>query len=245
MKPIGISLFGLWLGASAGFAAEGPSVVLRAPESPLGPSFKAADFSAGGAVLTLGSLSPTYGSMTVGLSTPTSGFTTDNAVSLRAGQDISGGYATSLYGSQVGVFGGYADRPTAFAPEPATSWNLGASVGYAGFYLRGAFTDTAERGLINEMKSWQAGFGYATGDVDLRLTYVQSDASAGVVQTIGGLDSSQWMLGGIYQVTPRIRFNADAFYALRAAALSSRLSATPGAAAPQGAGARVGVQLQF
>jgi hypothetical protein len=183
--------------------------------------------------------------MTVGLATPNTTLTVANAASLTDGQDVSAGYAATIYGSQVGVFGGYADRRSALALEPATSWNLGVTVGYAGFYLRGAFTDVAERSVIDTWQSWQAGFGYAVGDLDLRVTYVQSELSAGVAKAIGGLDSTQWMVGGNYQITPRIRFNADAFYGLRDAAVAGRLSANPSATAPQGTGARVGVQLQF
>lgn len=244
MKSAILSLFGLVLNAAASGAAD-RSFVVSPSMTPHGPAFASAHYKAGGATLTLGSLSPTYGSMTIGLSTPTSALTPATATSLRGGQDIAGGYATTVYGSQVGVFGGYADRPTTFAPEPATSWNLGALVGYAGFYVRGAFTDVVEHGLVDTWTSWQAGFGYATGNVDLRLSYVQSDASAGMARTIGGLDSSQWMLGGDYQVTPLIRFNADAFYGLRDAAVLGLRSVSSGAVAPQGSGARVGVQLRF
>lgn len=214
--------------------------------NPLGPTFVNADFVSGAAILTLGSLSPTFGAVSVGISPTTSALIASPYASGRGGQDISAGYATDLYGSQVGIFGGYAGRPAQFAAEPSTAWNLGASVGYAGFYVRGAFTDVVERGLVDTWQSKQLGVGYGTGNLDLRLTYVESDAGHSVVQSIGGLDASQWMIGGMYKVSPRIRVNADAFYGTRdTATIYGRLSATPGATAPQGTGARVGVQLRF
>lgn len=237
----------LLTGVGLTLALAGPVSAAEAPLSatpdanPLGPAFVNSDFVSGAAVLTLGSLSPTFGAVTVGISSATSAM-----IAARSGQDISGGYATDLYGSQVGIFGGYADRPAQFAPVPSTSWNLGASVGYAGFYVRGAFTDVAERGLVDTWRSWAAGFGYGTGNLDLRLSYIISDASRSLVQSNGGLDASQWLIGGNYQLTPRIRVNADAFYGNRdTAAIYGRLSATPGVNAPQGTGARVGVQLRF
>lgn len=244
-----LSLFGLVIGSVAPSMAADLPIDMVVGSRPLGRALALSSYDSDTAKLTLGSLSPTYGSMTVGLAAPVaasiSNSISNSVASVRAGQDISGGYSTSLYGGQIGVFGGFADRPTTFAPEPATAWNMGAAVGYAGFYVRGAFTDVVERGVIDTWTSWQAGFGYATGNADLRLTYIESDASAGVARTIGGLDSSQWMLGGNYQISPSIRFNADAFYGLRDASVAGRLSATPGAAAPQGTGARVGVQLKF
>ncbi|MDX2224609.1 MAG: porin [Rhodospirillaceae bacterium] len=228
--------------ANAGARADDASSTAAAPPAnPLGASFTDASASAGGAFLTMGTLSPTFGSVTLGLSpsAPT------NAVWI-GGQDVSGGFVTSLYGSQLGVFGGYTDRPTLFAQGLATAWNLGASVGYGGFYLRGGFSDVAERGLVDAWQTWQAGFGYGTGSLDLRVTYVSSDAVTPTARNIGGLDTNQWMIGGIYQISPGIRVNADAFYGTRELATPyGRLSATPGATAPQGAGARVGVQLRF
>lgn len=239
-----LSLFGMLISTVAPVAAADLPFIVGGAQL-LGPASGAASYNSGNATLTLGSLSPTYGSMTVGLAAPVATSTAFIGNSTKSGQDISGGYSTSVYGGRIGVFGGFADRPSAFAPRPATAWNMGAAVGYGGFYLRGAFADVAERGLIDTWTSWQAGFGYAGDAFDLRLTYVESDASAGVAQALGGLDSSQWMFGGDYQVSPRIRFNADAFYGLRDASVAGRLSASPGATAPQGTGARVGVQLKF
>lgn len=211
------------------------------PANPFGASFTETSVSAGGAFLTMGTLSPAFGSVTLGVSPAAA----TNGLWI-GGQDVSGGFVTSLYGSQVGLFGGYADRPAPFAQGLATSWNLGASVGYGGFYLRGGFSDVAERGLVDAWQTWQAGFGYGTGSLDLRVTYVSSDAVTPAARSIGGLDTNQWMIGGIYQISPGIRVNADAFYGTRKQATPyGRLSATPGATAPQGAGARVGVQLRF
>lgn len=231
--------------AQPAMAADAP-LAATPQANPLGPTFVNADFVSGAAIFTLGSLSPTFGAVSIGISPTTSAMIASATSNGRGGQDISAGYATDLYGSQVGIFGGYAGRPAQFAPEPSTAWNLGASVGYAGFYVRGAFTDVVERGLVDTWQSRQLGFGYGTGNLDLRLTYVESDAGHSVMQSIGGLDASQWMIGGMYKVSSRIRLNADAFTGNReTATIYGRLSATPGATAPQGTGARVGVQLRF
>jgi hypothetical protein len=55
-----------------------------------------------------------------------------------------------------------------------------------------------------------------------------------------------WMVGGIFQLTPRVRLNADAFtggHDVRG--LTNVFSATSNTAAPQGTGGRVGIQLKF
>jgi len=161
-------------------------------------------------------------------------------------QDFAARYSTSIYGGQVGVFARYADRPVLWAPETSSSaFNLGASVGYAGFYLQGGFTGMNDNAVVRNLQSWQsweAGLGYGIGSFDVRLTYSMGEASPAF--TGRTFDNNQWMLGGIYQIAPGIRFNADAFMGGRLSN-PSLASAAPGTSAPQGTGARVGVQLRF
>jgi predicted porin len=164
-----------------------------------------------------------------------------------AGVTDAGGETTArVYGGDVGVFAGMAERPSIFAPTTATAWNVGGSLGYAGFYLRAGLMATSPLGPLQGTQGWQAGFGFTSGALDLRLTYLTAlTGNFGMAER--ELDSQQWKLGGIYRLSETIRLNADAFYGLRDS--KSGMFFTPQAAAgnqaPQGTGARVGIQLRF
>ena len=148
--------------------------------------------------------------------------------------DVYGAYSTSLLGGEVGVFGGYTDSRSAFTLEPTISRTVGASVGYAGFYLRGAYEDAGPDGLLEGRRAWQAGLGYGSDDFDVRVTYVQSAFLQGGPTELEG---KQWMIGGLVQLTPSILLNANAFYIDRELTMPT--------VEPPGAGARVGLQLRF
>ncbi|MBL8645260.1 MAG: hypothetical protein JNK21_15110 [Rhodospirillaceae bacterium] len=194
--------------------------------------------------LTIGAVTPAYGMVTLPVSAtdPVSYSLVGTSTLV---QDFAARYSTSIYGGQVGVFARYADRPLLWAPDTSSAFNFGASVGYAGFYLQGAITGMSDSVLMRNLQSWQswqAGFGYGVGAFDVRLTYSMGEASPAF--TGRSIDNNQWMLGGIYQISPGIRFNADAFMGSRLST-PGLASAAPGASAPQGTGARVGVQLRF
>lgn len=194
--------------------------------------------------ITLGTVTPTYGTITLPMpaADPMS-YALQGTSTLV--QDFAARYATSIYGSKVGVFARYTDRPILWSGETSSAFNLGASVGYAGFYLQGAFTGLNDNGSMRSLQSsqsWQAGLGYGVGAFDVRLTYSMGEASPAF--TNRSFDNNQWMLGGIYQLSPGIRLNADAFMGSSFSSLGLS-SASPGASAPQGTGARVGVQLRF
>lgn len=194
--------------------------------------------------LTIGALTPTYGLVTVpvGAADPVSYALSGTASMV---QDFAARYSTSIYGGQVGVFAHVADRSVLYTPDTSSAFNLGASVGYAGFYLQGAITglnNTGFVGNIQSWQSWQAGLGYGVGAFDVRLTYSMGESTPAF--TGRALDNNQWMLGGIYQIAPGIRFNADAFMGSRLVG-PGLASAAPSANTPQGTGARVGVQLRF
>lgn len=158
-----------------------------------------------------------------------------------AAQDVSARYSTHFLGGDVGLFGGYADQPSTLSLAPASSWNFGATVGYAGVYVLGGVSDTASFGPFLGREGWAAGLGYEIGAVDLRLTYAAENSSLAVSNRAP--ETQQITLGGIYTLSPRFRLNADAFYSEH-----DRNTATltaPTAKAPQGTGARVGVQLRF
>ena len=156
------------------------------------------------------------------------------------------GYSAPVFIGRVGVFGAYdQQRQSLLSLNPASSWNFGATVGYAGFYVRGGVNETAPLGPLLGLQGLQAGFGYEIGSFDVRLTYA---ASQGLGLAERAIDSRQWTIGGIYQITPRIRVNADAFYGEENRGTSLSAAPTvlaPPPASPPGTGARVGVQLRF
>ena len=161
----------------------------------------------------------------------------DTSVSLSqrmSDEDAYGSYATSFMGGQFGLFGGVKDQQSAFSMELTTSRTVGASVGYAGFYVRGAYQDAGPDGLLDSRRAWQAGLGYGSGDFDVRVTYVES---AFVQGSPTELEGKQWMIGGLVQVTPSILLNANAYIVDRELAMPT--------VEPPGTGARVGVQLRF
>lgn len=194
--------------------------------------------------LTIGALTPLYGMITLPVS---AGEMVHSALISGAalGQDFAARYSTSIYGGEVGLFARFSDRPVFLSTDSSTAFNLGASVGYGGFYFQGAVTGLNDNNIQRSLQSWQAlqaGFGYGGAAFDIRLTYAVGESTPAFAGR--SFDNSQWMLGGIYQFTPGIRFNADAFVGSNL--LSPGVaSAAPGSSAPQGTGARVGVQLRF
>jgi len=159
--------------------------------------------------------------------------------------DFSADYIANLYGGEVGLFGGYNDRPTVFESVPTTGWNVGASLGYAGFYVRAGISDSGANSVptfaLDTHQGWLAGLGFRTGGLNLRLTYMAAQSSN---LTGAEEDSRTWMIGGIYQLTPRIRLNADAFTSRDLRTLGA-VPSLNNAATPQGNGARLGIQLRF
>ena len=224
----------LRLGRASAYAPASPS----ASQSVLLSAFP-------GGGWTLGLHTPTYGAVTLGVSSITSAtLRTLNGTSSGPGGtrafDLGGSYSTPLPIGRIGIFGDYGERPSILALTPATSWNFGASIGYAGFYLQGGVKESTAIGPLLGIQGMQAGFGYDAGAFDLRLSYLTSQGTAAEHE----IDSKQWAIGGIYRISPRIRLNADAFYGV-GDSRGSALSILPPLTSPPGTGARVGVQLRF
>ena len=160
--------------------------------------------------------------------------------------NVSSEFNTAVRGGTVGLFGDVAERPSLFALSPATAWNMGGSLGYAGFYLRAGVSETPQLGPFQRTQGWQAGLGFATGGFDVRLMFLTAQTgnfSSGETE----MDSQRWMVGGIYRLSSSLRLNADAFYGLRDSRTGTFFTPQPAAGTqpPQGTGARVGVQLRF
>ena len=189
--------------------------------------------------LRIGYQSPVSGSFSLGA--PVVGRRVVGGLGVAPAQDVSARYSTHVFGGDIGVFGGYADRPSTLSLSPVSSWNFGATVGYAGVYVLGGVSDTAAFGPFLGREGWAAGLGYDMGAVDLRLTYAAE--ASGLAVADRAAETQQITFGGIYSFSPRFSLNADAFYSGRER-VPLFLSA-PAAKAPQGTGARVGVQLRF
>lgn len=189
-----------------------------------------------GSALTIGYTLPAFGTFIVDVTAASDLEAGAMAHSLSQAEpiDVYGAYSTSFLGGEVGVFGGYSDSRSAFNLETTTTSMLGASFGYAGFYLRGAYEASGPDGLLDGRRAWQAGLGYGSDDFDLRVTYVQSAFQQGSPTELEG---KQWMIGGLVQLTPSILLNANAF-------VIDRELVMPTVELP-GSGARVGVQLRF
>jgi len=190
-----------------------------------------------GGVLTIGYLTPAYGTAST-----LSGSLLSTSTGAAQPFDVAGSYSTAPVSlGRVGVFGGYDQRPSVLALAPTASWNFGASLGYAGFYVRGGVNETTATGPLLGLQGMEAGFGYEIGAFDLRMTYLTSQAIGNAAHE---MDNQQWSIGGIYQISPRLRVNADAFYGVGDARGTS-LGVLPPLTAPPGTGARVGVELRF
>ncbi len=204
--------------------------------APLPVSFTTETDILTGTDLTIGYTMPALGTFTVDADGQGEGFPSQgvNGLNRLTEQATYGSYATSFLGGQLGVFGGVTDQQSAFALEQTTSRTVGAALGYAGFYVRGAYQAVGPDGLIDGRRAWQAGLGYGSGAFDVRVTYVESAFTQGSPTELEG---KQWMIGGLVQITPTLLLNANAFYVDREVAMPT--------VEPPGTGARVGVQLRF
>ncbi len=237
--------FGLVIGVAAAlFAGIGSyaSAAELQPDLPLAetaPPPKSELSVSSNSSLRIGYQSPVVGAFSLGA--PVVGRRVIGGLGVANAQDVSARYSTHLFGGDVGVFGGYADQPSTLSLSPVSSWNFGATVGYAGVYVLGGVSDTAAFGPFVGREGWVGGLGYDMGSFDLRLTYAAEGSSFSTVNRAG--DTQQITLGGIYSISPRFSLNADAFYSGREGV--PFFLAAPTAKPPQGTGARVGVQLRF
>jgi hypothetical protein len=198
--------------------------------------------TATGNAFTIGYLSPAIGAVTLGIS-PNNPMVA--APLFGQGADVSTyttTYKTQLYGSQIDLTSGFTNDASLFTSMPTAGWNFGAAVGYAGFYVHGGLSDATQMRLTSDpSKGWLAGFGYQTGAFNVRLSYMTA-------QNINAADAENrttWMIGGIYQISARVRVNADAFTSREPHLNATTIAPPMNTAAPQGTGARVGVQLRF
>jgi hypothetical protein len=193
--------------------------------------------------LSVGFLAPSFSSSSMGLVPARSLNGMNSGYGLARALDVGGKFTAPVSIGRIGIYGEHSERPSMLALTPSTAWNFGASLGYAGFYLSGGVREASAVGPLLGIQGMQAGFGYGVGDLDVRVTYLTAQ-SVGTAER--EIDSKQWSIGGIYNITSRIRLNADAFYGVgesHGTALSVQPPSMTGA--PPGTGARVGVQLRF
>lgn len=194
--------------------------------------------------LAIGYLAPGFSSSSMGLLPARTLNGMNSGLGLARALDVGGKFTTPVSIGRIGLFGEHSERPSLLALTPSTSWNFGATAGYAGFYVSGGVRETAAVGPMLGVQGMQAGLGYEMGDLDVRVSYLTAQ-SVGTAER--EIDSKQWSIGGIYNITSRIRLNADAFYGVgdvRGTALAVQPPSVV-TGAPPGTGARVGVQLRF
>ncbi len=203
-------------------------------------------YSADDTTFTIGNTSPTYGAMTLGVSPvtgrPLSGMSSGIGTFLQT-LDFGARMSSPVNVGAIGVFGGFNSKPSMLTLIPSTGWNFGASVGYAGFYVRGGVNEQSPAGPLLGIQGLQAGFGYEIGAMDFRVTYLTAQTVGLTAQPDN--QNRQFSLGGIYQISPRVRVNADAFYGLDGTRSGAPLAVVAPQGAPPGTGARVGVELRF
>ncbi len=194
--------------------------------------------------LATGSFTPAFGALALGVSsnaTPVGTAPLFGSDPL-ASQNFNASFATTVYGSELGFFAGYNGANSMFNMTPTPGYNLGATVGFGGFYVAAGVSDNTQQTLrlTNDPKQgWLAGFGYKRGAFNVRFSYMMAQGFSGAEP-----DTRTWMIGGIYQLNSSLRLNADAFTSPRAAAAFTTPAPATNAA-PQGTGARVGLQLRF
>jgi len=149
-------------------------------------------------------------------------------------KDFQGRLSTTLFGGQIGLFAEITDQPSGLFMGPSSSRTVGASLGYAGFYLSGIYKYSEKNGFFEDINAWQAGLGYGSNDFGLSLTYIRAEGGhTGVMD----LDGKRWMIGGLMQISSTVLLDANAFYSYR--------NQSSFALDPPDKGARLGVRLRF
>jgi len=186
--------------------------------------------------MTLGYSLPGFGVLTVEPETNSIFFIDpfDFRSSGSALQDFQGRFSTTLFGGQIGLFAEFTDKFNRLLMGPYTSRTVGASLGYAGFYLRGIYKYSEKNGFFEDINAWQAGLGYGSNDFGLSLTYIRAEGSQ---PGLMDLDGKRWMIGGLMQISSSVLLDANAFYIDR-----NQSSITLD---PPDKGARLGVRLRF
>ena len=129
--------------------------------------------------------------------------------------EISANYAGELGGASVGadVFYVTGEAPGAGATGDPTEYGVGASVGFGGFTVGGAYTiteDLAGQNAVltgNESTTWTLGLAYGTGPWTVGVAYLDSEVEATGVAI--DAENSFLQVGGGYSLGAGVDVGLD------------------------------------
>ncbi len=129
--------------------------------------------------------------------------------------EIAANYAGELGGASVGadVFYVSGEAPGAGATGDPTEFGVGASVGFGGFTVGGAYTvteDLAGQNAVvagNESTTWTAGISYGTGPWTVGVAYLDSEVEATGVAI--DAENSFLQVGGGYSLGAGVDVGLD------------------------------------
>ena len=135
--------------------------------------------------------------------------------------EIAANYAGTIGGLDLGLDGFYTDGDGALANTDPKEYGFGASLGYMGFTLGGAYYKSEDLGAPTfstatapslavsgaEFKTWTAGLSYGTGPWTVGVAYLKGeDDSSGATN---GAETEVWQVGGGYSLGSGVDLGLD------------------------------------
>lgn len=131
--------------------------------------------------------------------------------------EIAANYAGELGGASIGVDGYYVsgDAPTGTAADPE-EWGVGASVGFGGFTLGGAYSETEDITVGTQAtavsgdstEAWTAGLSYGTGPWTVGVAYFEAEGNSGTAAR-NGRENNFLQVGGGYSLGAGVDLGLD------------------------------------
>lgn len=136
--------------------------------------------------------------------------------------EIAANYAGTLAGLDVGVDGFYVDGDGNASNTDPKEYGVGASLGYMGFTLGGAWYQSEDLRAPSgatasfssagaEIETWTAGLSYGTGPWTVGVAYLNSQDNS-TVGTLGmnpGAETESWQVGGGYSLGSGVDLGLD------------------------------------
>ncbi len=161
--------------------------------------------------------------------------------------EIAANYAGNIGGLDVGVDGFYVDGDGNVSNADPKEYGFGASLGYMGFTLGGAWYQSEDLGSPthfgaftpvaslaspgSEVKTWTVGASYGTGPWTVGVAYLESNDDSSTTAPLGlnGGESKAWQVGGGYSLGSGVDLGLDVqFNSKKAAAGAQTFDTTSG-----------------
>jgi predicted porin len=161
--------------------------------------------------------------------------------------EVAANYAGTIGGVDLGVDGFYTDGDGNASNTDPKEYGFGASLGYMGFTLGGAWYQSEDlAGPTNygaftpvasladagaEVKTWTVGLSYGTGPWTVGVAYLESQDDSSATSTFGsnGAESKAWQGGGGYSLGSGVDLGLDVqFNSKKAAAGAQTFDTTSG-----------------